>query len=423
MREFVMSSLAQRLVGWEEFLRLPERSETGERYELRDGEVVLAAAPRPIHIKTEKRIERLLEALAGELFVVTTEFPYRPLPNFQYWFADVACVARTDWDAMPDEDYPVMTPALIVEVLSPSNTSAKLSKQRIVAMSAGTREFWVVDTAERTVYVTNLEGWKTYGMGGVIPFGLGSGQISVAEIFTLVDPEVVEVGYGIADGAEADLAEAGVGVVPALQDAAMVEVDLEAGAAEGDFQDAPVVGGNFVAGHGDERDALAVLYFVDGNGLLDGTGTGEVVVIFVTITPDDAAAFDVVSGNGFDAHADFAVAEGHGFQDGDGETIGAGISRELRENVGLGGRGAVASDFPLGGAAATRDGCPLGRSFAQRTSVEIDDPSGGRNDPEQDQPGRFHKPRRGLIWRTTFITLITVLTYRPLEGKYAAAMC
>jgi Uma2 family endonuclease len=185
MREFVMSSLAQRLVGWEEFLRLPERSETGERYELRDGEVVLAAAPRPIHIKTEKRIERLLEALAGELFVVTTEFPYRPLPNFQYWFADVACVARTDWDAMPDEDYPVMTPALIVEVLSPSNTSAKLSKQRIVAMSAGTREFWVVDTAERTVYVTNLEGWKTYGMGGVIPFGLGSGQISVAEIFTL----------------------------------------------------------------------------------------------------------------------------------------------------------------------------------------------------------------------------------------------
>jgi hypothetical protein len=83
---------------------LPERSETGERYELHDGEVVLVAAPRPIHIKTQRRIERLLEPLADELFVVTTEFPYRPLPNFQYWFADVACVARTDWDAMPDED-------------------------------------------------------------------------------------------------------------------------------------------------------------------------------------------------------------------------------------------------------------------------------------------------------------------------------
>jgi Uma2 family endonuclease len=178
-----MSSLAQRLVAWEEFLHLPERSETGERYELHDGEVVLVPAPRPIHIKTQKRTERLMETLAGDQFVVTTEFPYRPLPNYQYWIVDVACIARADWDAMPADDYPVMTPALIVEVLSPSNTSAKLSKQRIVAMSAGTREFWVIDTAERTVQVTTSDGWKTYRMGDVIPFGLGTGEIAVSDIF------------------------------------------------------------------------------------------------------------------------------------------------------------------------------------------------------------------------------------------------
>ena len=83
-----MSSLVQSLVAWEEFLRLPERPETGQRYELQDGEVVIVPPARPLHIKLQKRIERLLEAVAGDLGVVTTEFPYRPVPNLQYWFAD-----------------------------------------------------------------------------------------------------------------------------------------------------------------------------------------------------------------------------------------------------------------------------------------------------------------------------------------------
>jgi hypothetical protein len=33
--------------------------------------------------------------------VVATEFPYRPVVNLQFWFADVAYVPQSDWDAMP----------------------------------------------------------------------------------------------------------------------------------------------------------------------------------------------------------------------------------------------------------------------------------------------------------------------------------
>lgn len=108
-----MSTLAQSLVSWADFLRLPERPESGKRYELHDGEVVLVPPARPLHIKLQKRIEQLLEAQAGEWGVVTIEFPYRPVPNLQYWFADVAYVPRSDWDALPPNDYPVYAPPLM----------------------------------------------------------------------------------------------------------------------------------------------------------------------------------------------------------------------------------------------------------------------------------------------------------------------
>jgi Uma2 family endonuclease len=178
-----MSSLRHSLVTWAEYLRLPERPETGKRYELQDGEVVLVPAARPLHIKLQKRIERLLEALAGELGVVTIEFPYRPVVNLQYWFADVAYVLRADWDAMPPDDYPVYAPAIVVEVLSPSNTPAKVNRQRIVAMSAGTQEFWVVDPEPRTVLVTNLDGTTVYAPGESIPLPMFGADLAVDQIF------------------------------------------------------------------------------------------------------------------------------------------------------------------------------------------------------------------------------------------------
>ena len=180
-----MSSLADSLVTWEEFLRLPERPENGIRYELHDGEVVIVPAPRPRHVKVQKRIQDLLAPLVGNRAVVPTEFPCRPAPNLQYWVADVACVLRAQWDALPPDQWPVCTPALIIEVLSPSNTPAKVSRQRIVAMSAGTEEFWVADADKRTVMVTDLSGTKLYKEGDTIVSAVLGGAIAVAEIFAV----------------------------------------------------------------------------------------------------------------------------------------------------------------------------------------------------------------------------------------------
>jgi len=180
-----MSSRAHSLVTWPAFLRLPERSDTGQRHELHDGEVVPVPPARPLHIKLQKRIEHLLEALAGERGVVTIEFPYRPAPNLQFWFADVAYIPRSQWDALPPNDYPVYAPALIVEVLSPSNTPAKVNRQRIAAMSAGTQEFWVVDSQERSVEVTDGAGLRIYGAGDTIPVSLFDSNLSADDVFKI----------------------------------------------------------------------------------------------------------------------------------------------------------------------------------------------------------------------------------------------
>lgn len=127
---------------------------------------------KPIHIKLQKRIERLLETLAEGRGVATLEFPYRPFSDSQYWFADVAYIPQADWDALPSDDYPIYAPPLIVEVLSPSNTQAKVKRQRVIAMSAGTREFWVVDPLKRTVHITDSDGVREYGTGDIIPLPL-----------------------------------------------------------------------------------------------------------------------------------------------------------------------------------------------------------------------------------------------------------
>jgi Uma2 family endonuclease len=164
------------------FSAFPERPETTKRYELHDGEVVIVPPARPLPIKLQKRIE--LEALAGDHGTVTIEFPYRPVLNLQFWFADVAYIPTVEWNALPPDEYPVYAPPLIVEVLSPSNTPAKINRQRIVAMSAGAEEFWVVDPNARTVQVTSRNGVKTCAPGDVIPIRLfDEGAIAVDQIF------------------------------------------------------------------------------------------------------------------------------------------------------------------------------------------------------------------------------------------------
>jgi Uma2 family endonuclease len=180
-----MSSLASRLVRWEEFLELPERTADGEHYELQDGQVVVVPPPGGQHVALQRKIAELLRAAEEHGFKAATAFPYQPAAQYQYWVADVALAPDTVWEQMAqNKGYRVYAPPLIVEVLSRANTPEGVHRKRLVAMSGGTVEFWTVDADQRTVEVTTLDSVRTYGRGERIPLAVTGGiEIPVDGIF------------------------------------------------------------------------------------------------------------------------------------------------------------------------------------------------------------------------------------------------
>jgi len=152
-----MSTVGTALMTWEEFVKLPDEdwdNENGTHLELQDGEVVVVAPPRAVHQWKQGWLAKWFTESAREKGYAATEVFYRPAANLQFWRADVAYLFIHDWELMRGNDYPVYSPPLIIEVLSPSNRRTKIQRQQIAAFSGGTREFWVVDLTARTIEVT-----------------------------------------------------------------------------------------------------------------------------------------------------------------------------------------------------------------------------------------------------------------------------
>ena len=172
------------LTTWLEFAVLPD-ADHGSRHELHDGEIVAVPPPRPVHVYIQSLLVQWLTNAANGRGRAAQEFPYRPAINLQFWYADVAYIRNEDWGAMRANDYPVYSPELIIEVLSPSNTPDKVMRQRIAAFSGGTREFWVVDLDRRQIEVS-IPGIETsiYREGENVPVPLiGTVALPVSLLF------------------------------------------------------------------------------------------------------------------------------------------------------------------------------------------------------------------------------------------------
>jgi len=70
-----------------EFEQLPNLK--SGHYELHHGEAIEVAQPKHGHVSRQRRLLQLLEPAAGDAGVVWTEMGYRPVPEHEYWVADV----------------------------------------------------------------------------------------------------------------------------------------------------------------------------------------------------------------------------------------------------------------------------------------------------------------------------------------------
>ena len=172
---------APRPITVEEYERIPDPP--GGRYELHHGEVTFEPFPVWEHKDLQRRLRKLLEAMAEPLgFIVDTEYPYRPFPENEVWGADVACVSEPRYRV---KKWLEGAPELVIEVKSPSNTKAEMHDKAMTTMAgAGAVEFWIVDAETRAVVVhRKASGMSVYGAGESVPLPLFGGAIVLSELF------------------------------------------------------------------------------------------------------------------------------------------------------------------------------------------------------------------------------------------------
>jgi Uma2 family endonuclease len=133
----------------------------GRRYELIDGEVFIAPAPRPKHQRTVGRVYRALadfveERGLGEVLLAPTDVVLGERTAVQ---PDLLFI-RQDRASLVTELNVQGAPDLVIEVLSPSNEDFDRETKLQVYARAGVRELWYLDPESRTADILELGGGR-----------------------------------------------------------------------------------------------------------------------------------------------------------------------------------------------------------------------------------------------------------------------
>jgi Uma2 family endonuclease len=141
---------------------------------------------KKLHTRLQKRLVRLLEACLNPAEQgVDKEFPFRPAPEHEVWVADVALFSLALWEETADDDYYRGVPAIVIEVLSPSNSASEMLDREETCLRYGGQEFWLVDPQRTNVKVIRLGGnSKIYAAASLIESPMLGGSIAVHDIFS-----------------------------------------------------------------------------------------------------------------------------------------------------------------------------------------------------------------------------------------------
>lgn len=132
----------------------------GRRYELIDGEIVVAAAPTWMHQRTSRAIFLLLDGWVeshrlGAVQYAPFDAVLAPGTTVR---PDVAFIATATLAHLADDGRLHAAPDLVVEVVSPTERGRDSVTKLYQYASAGVAEYWLVDPIARSFLVLGLEG-------------------------------------------------------------------------------------------------------------------------------------------------------------------------------------------------------------------------------------------------------------------------
>ncbi len=139
---------------YEDYKHTPE----DQRYELLDGELIVAPAPNLGHQRIDARLGALLHTFVqkkglGEIFHAPCDVV---LSNTDVVQPDLLFVANQRAHLLIGGDSVLGAPDLVVEILSPSTAGRDRTLKRALYAKYGVQEYWLVDPDARTVVVLRL---------------------------------------------------------------------------------------------------------------------------------------------------------------------------------------------------------------------------------------------------------------------------
>ena len=165
--------------------QLDEMPDDGQRYELHYGELVRVAHPIWKRYQMREHLEDVLDARLPQSWHACMEFPYRPLPDFEFRFAHVAVVSKSRWDATDLDDNLRGGPELVIEIDPQPDRKTDLMRLASLCLATGAIQFWVLDMDRTSVTVMYRDGSTTvYTAGQSIPLeSFDAEPLPVDEIF------------------------------------------------------------------------------------------------------------------------------------------------------------------------------------------------------------------------------------------------
>lgn len=175
-------------VSLEEFVANPD-PHYYDFHELHDGEIVELPSPSIGHMRLQEKLAAMLRSalVAIDHYFIKTELFYTLPGEARRADIGVVLLERLDQPGAESKSF-FGAPDLVIEILSPSNTTLDLNHIRRVCLQNGAIQFWVVDAVHQSIVVYKRDSplQTELGVDDAIPLDFLSGcavSVSVKSLF------------------------------------------------------------------------------------------------------------------------------------------------------------------------------------------------------------------------------------------------